>query len=66
MHITWIGGTVLAASLAALVAPSASAGLTGVGMSGLRLSEIRVDQQGADTDEYFEIVGTSGRSLAGW
>jgi hypothetical protein len=30
-----------------------------------RLTEIRVDQQGSDTDEYFEIHGAPGASLAG-
>lgn len=29
------------------------------------ISELRVDQQGADTDEYVEIAGTPGASLAG-
>lgn len=31
----------------------------------LRLTELRVDQQGTDSDEYFEISGTPGASLAG-
>ena len=29
------------------------------------INEIRVDNSGADTDEYFELVGTPGQSLAG-
>ncbi|MHC5113616.1 MAG: lamin tail domain-containing protein [Planctomycetota bacterium] len=32
---------------------------------GLRLNEIRVEQSGAEDDEYFEIKGTPGTSLAG-
>lgn len=39
--------------------------VAGGGQGTFRLTEIRVDQQGADTDEYFEILGTSGASLAG-
>ena len=31
----------------------------------LRISEIRIDQPGADTDEYFEIVGAPGTALDG-
>ena len=29
------------------------------------ISEIRIDQPGADTDEYFELAGTPGASLDG-
>ena len=29
------------------------------------ISEIRIDQSGADTDEYFELAGTPGASLDG-
>ena len=45
-----------------------AAGLDGGSESGgaaLRLSELRVDQQGTDSDEYFEISGAPGASLAG-
>ena len=31
----------------------------------LRLNEIRVEQPGADLDEYIEIAGAPGESLAG-
>ena len=34
------------------------------GGAALRLSELRVDQQGTDSDEYFEISGAPGASLA--
>jgi hypothetical protein len=30
------------------------------------INEIRVDQPGTDNDEYFELFGTAGESLAGW
>ena len=47
----------------------ASAGLSigsgGTAATPLRISELRVDQQGADTDEYFELYGAPGMSLAG-
>jgi hypothetical protein len=38
----------------------------GIVFSGLHLSEIRGDQSGADTDEYFEISGDPYASLNGW
>ena len=51
------------------LAGTASAGLsTGSGRTvaaSLRISELRVDQQGADNDEYFELLGAPGMSLAG-
>ena len=47
----------------------ASAGLSigsgGSAATSLRISELRVDQQGADTDEYFELYGAPGMSLTG-
>lgn len=47
-------------------ASTATAGMVaGSGPGGLRITELRVDQQGSDTDEYFEIQGTAGASLAG-
>lgn len=67
-------GAVACSACAAMAAGAASAGLTGAGggfagaFTGgvpLRLTEIRVDQQGTDSDEYFEISGTPGASLAG-
>lgn len=70
MHIHWSGarfaGVILAVWGAVLGSQSAFADMAGMGLSGLRLSEIRVDQQGADADEYFEIAGSSGASLNGW
>ena len=33
--------------------------------SGIEINEIRVDQPGNDSDEYFELVGTAGASLDG-
>lgn len=55
------------AALAAMaVTAAAGAGMvSGTGAQGLRLTELRVDQQGADTDEYFELTGLAGASLAG-
>jgi hypothetical protein len=47
---------VIGSTLLALVAAPASAQL---------LNELRVDQSGSDTDEYVEISGTPGASLAG-
>jgi len=51
---------------------TADAGLVSGGSGGgsgpgaeFRLTEIRVDQQGSDTDEYFEVHGAAGASLAG-
>ena len=54
-------------TLAAMaVTAAAGAGMvSGTGGPGLRLTELRVDQQGADTDEYFEVTGTAGATLAG-
>lgn len=57
-------GTVACSACAAMAAGAASAGLAHGGVP-LRLTEIRVDQQGTDSDEYFEISGTPGASLAG-
>ncbi len=31
----------------------------------LRLNELRLEQPGADNDEYIEIAGTAGESLSG-
>ncbi|MCB9848989.1 MAG: hypothetical protein H6814_11310 [Phycisphaeraceae bacterium] len=33
--------------------------------NGIQINEIRIDQTGSDTDEYFELVGTPGASLDG-
>lgn len=44
-------------ALLLLLAPAAEAAVT--------LSEIRVDQPGGDNDEYFELAGNPGESLAG-
>ncbi len=67
-------GAIACSACAAMAAGAASAGLAGAGggfggaFTGgvpFRLTEIRVDQQGTDSDEYFEISGTPGASLAG-
>ena len=62
----------VAAITCTVITGPASAGLSiGNGSSGgsaatsLRIAELRVDQQGADTDEYFELYGAPGMSLAG-
>jgi hypothetical protein len=47
------------------LAGSAAGDAAGAPTHALRLSEIRVDQQGADTDEYFEVSGRPTASLAG-
>ena len=62
------GGMAVTSVLAAVAA--AQGGVTSGGAAGtpslaVRLTEIRVDQQGADNDEYFEILGAPGGSLAG-
>lgn len=57
-------GAIACSACAAMAAGAASAGLAHGGVP-LRLTEIRVDQQGTDSDEYFEISGTPGASLAG-
>lgn len=43
-----------------------SGSTSGTSNSSLRISELRVDQLGADTDEYFELFGTAGSSLTGY
>ena len=62
----------LAAVPAVAAVGTADAGLVSGGSGGgsgpgaeFRLTEIRVDQQGSDTDEYFEVHGAAGASLAG-
>lgn len=60
-----------ATAAAAVAVTGAQAGLaggpgSGAGGVGLRLTELRVDQQGADNDEYFEVHGSPASSLAGW
>ena len=62
------GTLAIALGLAGLTATAraADAALSlGDGTKQLWISELRVDQQGADTDEYVEISGTPGASLAG-
>ena len=39
--------------------------MPGAGSPAIRLTELRVDHQGADTDEYVEVSGPPGASLAG-
>ncbi|MFO0963623.1 MAG: hypothetical protein U0625_12075 [Phycisphaerales bacterium] len=63
----------LAAALVAACGRTAMAELvgtggaaSGTGAPALMLTEIRVDQSGADNDEYFEVCGSAGASLAGW
>lgn len=57
------------AGIACLLVPDgmASAGITmGTGTPGpLRLTELRIDQQGTDSDEYFEVAGDPLAPLAG-
>lgn len=59
-------GVVLAMGLAAAPTAPCAADFIGTGAGGLRISEIRVDQSGADLDEYFEISGGSGALLSDW
>ena len=54
-------GAVLLITLAALATPLAQARPD----SSFRISEIRIDHPGTDVDEYFELAGTPGESLAG-
>lgn len=64
--VPWIATPPVAVMLAMATGTAAGAGLvSGSTASGMRLTEIRVDQQGADTDEYFEVSGAAGASLAG-
>lgn len=64
------GTTVLgtaAAIASAWQAPTAAAGVTSGGTGpthAIRITELRVDQLGADTDEYFELTGRPTASLA--
>ena len=53
---------VAGALVGTLVLPTASAAAA---PDELRLSEIRIDQSGSDTDEYAELTGTPGASLDG-
>jgi hypothetical protein len=55
-HIRWsaLAGIALALMLA-----------TSPGAAATRINEIRIDQTGTDTDEYFELIGTPGASLNG-
>lgn len=55
----------LATGAAAGVAGSAAGAAAGAPTHALRLSEIRVDQQGSDADEYVELAGRPKASLAG-
>jgi hypothetical protein len=50
-----------------LLAVGIAAGFAGLAHAGVptQISEIRVDQGGADNDEYFELSGTPGTSLDG-
>lgn len=61
------GGIVIAWLAAAAGAHGgiSSGGSTAAPTRTIRLSELRVDQQGADADEYFELLGDAGSSLAG-
>jgi hypothetical protein len=64
---------ILATCAAAIAAGPALAGLAGFASGAgtdqpthaMRITELRVDQQGTDTDEYVEIAGRAGASLAG-
>jgi len=47
-----------------LLAVGIAAGLAGLAHAGtVRINEVRIDQPGADTDEYFELAGPAGSSL---
>lgn len=67
--MAWTAGaaTAAAASAGAWAGVAGSAGDAGAAgpTHAMRLSEIRVDQSGADTDEYFEVFGRAGASMAG-
>ncbi len=52
-----------ALTLPALAAPAIAKGFAGG--PGAIINEIRIDQPGADNDEYFELRGTPGESLDG-
>ncbi len=41
-------------------------GFAGTAAAQLQINEIRIDNAGADTDEYFELKGTPGTSLNGY
>ena len=59
--------TAAAAAMASAWGATAAAGVTtgaGVPSHAIRITELRVDQQGADTDEYFELTGRPTASLA--
>ena len=58
------GGVVLALGSGACA--GIVAGPPGMGAGGFTLAELRVDQQGADTDEYVEIAGAPHAPLTGW
>jgi hypothetical protein len=58
------GGVALGASTAA--GAGLVAGSPGIGVGTFALAELRVDQLGADTDEYAEIVGAPFAPLTGW
>lgn len=66
--------SVLALAVFALLAAGSATGVAradfvssgGMMFGGLQLSEIRVDQSGADTDEYFELYGQANMGLDGW
>ena len=49
--------------LSALV--TASPALAGAGAPTIRINEVRLDQPGADNDEYLELRGAAGASLDG-
>lgn len=60
------GGMAVAWLAAATAHGGIATGGSGTGPTrSIRLSELRVDQQGADSDEYFELLGEPGSSLAG-
>jgi hypothetical protein len=52
--------TTLSAALLALALASAQASAQ------VQISEIRLDNSGTDTDEYFELIGPAGLSLSGY
>jgi hypothetical protein len=44
---------------------AAAAALSAAAVADVRINELRIDQPSTDNDEYFELAGTPGASLAG-
>lgn len=67
---TGILSAIVACAVTLVLGTRAGAGIVagppGVGPGGFALTELRIDQQGADTDEYVEIAGAPYATLTGW